>query len=152
MTRSYYLLCDGGSRGNPGPSASGWIIVDARHFDLKTGNTSEIIASGSRYLGITTNNQAEYDALIQGLIAIKEFPHPFHLIVFMDSQLAIHQLKGNYKVKNQGLRPLHTQVLHLLLEIAKNGSKYELRHVKREINHLADGQVNKCLDEQTRSK
>ncbi len=127
------LYTDGGSRGNPGPSALGYAIFD--HND-------KLIEKNSRYLGVATNNQAEYQALKEGLeaailLGVKEID------VFMDSLLVVNQLKGLYKVKNGDLKPVNQSVKRILQEL----ESYTLNHIPREQNSIADGMVNECLDE-----
>lgn len=127
------LYADGGSRGNPGPSASGYVIMDME---------DRVIVDKGLYLGITTNNQAEYQALKLGL----EEAHKMgatRINVFMDSLLVINQMKGIFKVKNRDLWPIHNQVKGLLLLY----DHVSLVHVPRELNKLADGAVNRTLDE-----
>lgn len=116
------LYCDGASRGNPGEAGIGCVIF----YD---GERREI----SEYIGIATNNTAEYNALIRGLeealsLGIDEIE------VYSDSELLIRQLKGVYKVRNQGLLPLYEKVLELLRKF----KKYQLNHIGREENRLAD--------------
>lgn len=127
------LYTDGGSRGNPGPSALGYAIFDT---------SDKVIEKNSRYLGVATNNQAEYQALKEGLeasliLGVKE------VSVFMDSLLVVNQLKGLYKVKNVDLRPVNQSVQRILKEF----KSYTLTHIPREQNSIADGMVNECLDE-----
>jgi ribonuclease HI len=126
------LYADGGSRGNPGPSASGFVLLDKE---------DRIIFKGGVYLGITTNNQAEYRALKFGLehaerLGVREVD------VYMDSLLVINQMKGLFKVKNQDLLPVHLAIK----EQAKQFKKVTYNHVPRELNKLADAEVNETLD------
>jgi len=123
---------DGGSRGNPGPSAIGVVITtpDGRHIE-----------SFGKYLGVTTNNQAEYQAVIAGLMAAEKY-QPQKLEFFLDSELIVKQLTGVYRVKNAELRP-HFQKIHKLTA----GLAVGFHHVLREHNQLADIEVNKALDE-----
>ncbi len=128
------LYGDGGSRGNPGPSASGFVILDLN---------DNVLYENGVYLGITTNNQAEYQALKFGL----EKAHQegvTEVDVFMDSLLVINQMKGIFKVKNRDLWPIHAAIQ----ELAKQFKRVSYTHVPRELNKLADGQVNECLDAQ----
>lgn len=128
------LYTDGGSRGNPGPSALGWVIMDMQ---------DAILEKDSYYLGITTNNQAEYQALKEGLEACKRLRiHDVH--VFMDSLLVVNQMKGIFKVKNRDLWPIHQAIKDDL----SNFSSVSFTHVPRELNKIADGMVNECLDAQ----
>jgi pterin-4a-carbinolamine dehydratase/ribonuclease HI len=132
--RHIKLYGDGGSRGNPGPSASGYVILDL---------DDNILYQNGVYLGITTNNQAEYQALKLGL----EKAHKegvTEIDVYMDSLLVINQMKGIFKVKNRDLWPIHSAIQ----ELAKQFKKVTYTHVPRELNKLADGQVNKCLNDQ----
>lgn len=129
------LYCDGGSRGNPGPSAIGAVVYDAA-TDPPT-----LIASVSESIGVATNNIAEYKALIAGLDAVAHLrARAVH--VRADSQLMIKQLRGEYKVKNEGLKPLHAAARVLLAEY----EVADLQHVRREENTDADALVNAALD------
>src|SRR3990167_757064 len=92
--KSIKIYTDGGSRGNPGPSATGYVIS----------NNGNVLEEGGRYLGITTNNQAEYQAMIQALEAAAKFK-PAEIECHMDSELVVKQLNGQYKMKNKELRP-----------------------------------------------
>ena len=129
------LYCDGGSRGNPGPSAIGAVVYDA------TTDPPVLIASVSECIGITTNNVAEYKALIAGLEAVAHVrARVIH--VRADSLLVIQQLRGKWKVKNETLRPLHAAARKLLAEY----DVADLQHVPREENTEADALVNQALD------
>ncbi len=126
------LYTDGGSRGNPGPSALGYAIFD---------RNDKVIEKNSRYLGVATNNQAEYQALKEGLEA-SQLLGVKKIDVFMDSLLVVNQLKGLYKVKNGDLMPVNQSVKRILKEF----EGYTLSHIPREQNSIADGMVNECLD------
>lgn len=129
------LYADGGSRGNPGPSATGYVLLDP------DGN---VIKKSGVYLGITTNNQAEYHALKQGL----EEAHragASEIAVFMDSLLVINQMKGIFKIRNRDLWPVHDAIKTLV----KQFHKVTFTHVPRELNKLADAEVNEVLDAAT---
>lgn len=125
------LFTDGGSRGNPGPSAIGVAII----------NDNKIIYELGEYIGETTNNQAEYLALKKGLIQAIEM-NIQTLAVFMDSELIIKQINGQYKVKNADLLPIYQEVKKL----SANFHSISFTHVRREKNKIADGLVNKALD------
>ena len=127
------LYADGGSRGNPGPSASGFVILDM------TGN---IVHEQGVYLGITTNNQAEYQALKIGLETVLEKFQSREVHVYMDSLLVINQMKRIFKVKNRDLWPVHDAIVKLVPRF----QKVSFDHVPRELNKLADTEVNKALD------
>lgn len=136
--KSVTIFSDGGSRGNPGPSASGFIIVDS---------AKNVIAEGGEYLGITTNNQAEYHGVRLGLekaieLGIKDVQFR------VDSMLVVNQLKGIYKIKNRELWPIHERIRTLMTQF----NTISFKHVLREYNQLADGMVNKTLDSHAREK
>jgi ribonuclease HI/pterin-4a-carbinolamine dehydratase len=127
------IFGDGGSRGNPGPSASGFVVMDME---------DNILVDKGIYLGVTTNNQAEYTSLKLALeecrkMGVKEVQ------VYMDSLLVINQMKGIFKVKNRDLWPLHDAIKQL----AKGFQKITFNHVPREFNKLADAAVNRALDD-----
>jgi pterin-4a-carbinolamine dehydratase/ribonuclease HI len=124
---------DGGSRGNPGPAASGYVLYDKNMKEL---------ARGGRYLGETTNNQAEYDSLKQGLLHMAKLGAS-KINVFMDSQLVIRQMKGEYKVKNEAILVVYREIKDKILPKFK---KIEFTHVPRELNKEADAEVNRILD------
>lgn len=132
------LYADGGSRGNPGPSASGFVLLDA---------SGDIILRKGVYLGVTTNNQAEYQSLKLGLTEAKRLQAQ-ELLVYMDSQLVIKQMQGVYKVKNRDLWPIYTAIK----DIVTTFKKVTFKHVPRELNKLADGAVNEALDEALRKE
>lgn len=135
---SITIFSDGGSRGNPGPSAAGYIILN---------NRQEVIAEGGEYLGITTNNQAEYHGVRIGMEKAIELG--FKRIDFkIDSMLVVNQLKGIYKIKNRELWPIHERIRELITKF----DKVNFNHVQREFNQLADGMVNKTLDAHEREK
>ncbi|OGL29636.1 hypothetical protein A3D14_01310 [Candidatus Saccharibacteria bacterium RIFCSPHIGHO2_02_FULL_47_12] len=126
------LFADGGSRGNPGPSASGYVLLDMQ---------DNVIAKNGTYLGETTNNQAEYHSLISGLHeAHKRGAKYVH--VYMDSQLVINQLKGSFKVRHDGIKPVYQKAV----DIASQFADVTYTHVPREYNKAADAMVNETLD------
>ncbi len=126
------VFCDGGSRGNPGPAASGVVI---------TTTNDEVLAEFNEYLGIRTNNFAEYSAVILGLSKLKESEvKTAHF--YLDSELVTKQLNGIYRVKHVDMKPLYAQVQGLLT----GETEVSFTHVRREFNKLADAQVNICLD------
>jgi ribonuclease HI len=127
------LYADGGSRGNPGPSASGFVLYDMDDI---------VVKKAGIYLGITTNNQAEYLALKAGLEeAIKLQAETVH--VYLDSLLVVNQMKGIFKVKNRDLWPIHESIKQLTLRF----KRVKFTHVPRELNKAADQMVNETLDE-----
>ncbi len=128
------LYADGGSRGNPGPSAYGYAILDPE---------DNVVKKEGSYLGVTTNNQAEYQALKAGLKSALELGVK-KLHVYMDSLLVINQVQGIWKIKNQELGPHHRAIKELI----KAFDQVTLTHVPRALNTLADSMVNECLDAQ----
>lgn len=127
------LYADGGSRGNPGPSASGFVLFDA--------NDGLLVDKGE-YLGITTNNQAEYTALKLGLEEAKSLGAK-RVDVYMDSLLVVNQMKGVFKVKNRDLWPIHDAIKQLVAQF----EEVKFTHIPRELNKAADAAVNRALDE-----
>jgi len=127
------VYADGGSRGNPGPSACGYILMD---------QDEGVLIDKAVYLGITTNNQAEYQGLKFGLEEAKKMGAR-EVAVRLDSLLVVNQMKGIFKVKNRDLWPIHDSIKDLL----KSFDKVTFTHVPRELNQLADAAVNRILDE-----
>jgi ribonuclease HI len=126
------LYADGGSRGNPGPSAGGYVLLDM---------ADTVVKSNGKYLGVTTNNQAEYHSLKGGLEMAKQLGVQ-EVDVYMDSLLVVNQMKGIFKIKNRDLWPIHDAIKKLLPAF----HKVSFTHVPRELNKLADAEVNKTLD------
>lgn len=129
------IFADGGSRGNPGPSASGFVIIDPE--------TDKVLVDQGVYLGVTTNNQAEYLALKFALEECKKMGAR-EVDVYLDSLLVVNQMKGLFKIKNRDLWPIHDAIKQLVAEFRK----VTFTHVPRELNKLADAAVNRALDEQ----
>ena len=126
------LYTDGGSRGNPGPSSSGYVIFD---------QNDNIIEQKGVYLGVTTNNQAEYTALKLGLERCLSLGS-INVDVFMDSLLVVNQMNGIFKIRNRDLWPIHDNIKKIITKF----KKVKFQHVPRELNKLADAEVNKALD------
>jgi len=127
------LFTDGAARGNPGPAGAGAVIVNP---------DGHIVAKVGKFLGDSTNNVAEYMALILGLkrakaMGIKEIE------VLSDSELMVKQLAGDYAVKADHLKPLHDEARELL----KGFGWIEVRHIPREENTQADAMSNRAIDE-----
>ena len=130
------MYADGGARGNPGPAGSGAVLLDEH---------GTVIAEVMRFLGHATNNVAEYTALIIGL----EEAHRRgidDLDIRMDSLLVVQQMKGLWKIKHPGLRPLALRAGELLAGFPKR----TIEHIPRERNSLADALVNRAIDEAPR--
>jgi ribonuclease HI len=126
------LRSDGGARGNPGPAAAAFV--------LETEDGEPICCAG-RYLGETTNNVAEYEALIWGLDHALSAGIELS-VAYCDSELLVKQVSGEYRVKHPNMRPLHQRVVALL---ARHGG-VEVVHVPRSENTAADSLVNEALD------
>jgi ribonuclease HI len=133
MAGRHTLRTDGGARGNPGPAGAGFVLEDG---------TGAVVRSGGRFLGNTTNNVAEYEALLWGLATALDHGVS-ELRVCADSELVVRQLTGVYRVKNEGLRPLYAKAKALLDRF----SAVEIVHVRREMNSAADGLCNIAMDE-----
>ena len=131
---SYLIYTDGGSRGNPGPSGAGACIINTEGV---------VIAEISEYLGIQTNNYAEYRSLYFALIKCTELGINQHSIkVFMDSKLVIEQVSGRWKVKKDTLQVLHQEIKELLCFF----KDITFTHILRVINKHADSLANKAMD------
>lgn len=127
------LYADGGSRGNPGPSASGYALLS---------QDGETVVEKGIYLGVTTNNQAEYQALKLGLEdALQRGVAVVH--VYMDSLLVINQMLGIFHVKNRDLWPIHDAIKQLVPRFRH----VSFTHVPRALNKQADAAVNRALDD-----
>ena len=133
MTKKLIIYTDGGARGNPGPAGIGVVIYDAHKKILK--KIGEVI-------DFTTNNQAEYQALIRALGVAGQLGAE-EVECFLDSELVVKQLQGLYKVRDPGLQPLAAKVLAQTAEF----SQIKFRHIPREQNKLADQLVNRALDQ-----
>lgn len=126
------IFTDGGSRGNPGPSAVGYVVYDMDDV---------ILSRKGEYLGITTNNQAEYLGLKKGLEEAKVFgARKVH--VYMDSLLVVNQMIGKFKVKNRDLWPIYETVK----ELVGTFEKVIFTHVPRALNKEADAAANEAMD------
>lgn len=124
--------CDGGSRGNPGPSGYGAVIEDP---------TGQVVARLSEYLGKQTNNYAEYSGLLAVLQWALDNRVP-HLRVVSDSELLVNQMRGRYKVASPGLRPLWEEAKRR----ASRLEKFEIGHTLRGGNKEADRLANEAMD------
>lgn len=146
-----FLFCDGASKGNPGHSGIGSVaylwkgkIEKFSEEFLTQIKEEQKLFEISEYIGENTNNYAEYQSLKKGLIQLKErFKNlnNFKLIILMDSELVVNQLNGNYKIKNEKLKEIYKEVLENL----KNFPFWEIYHIPREKNRLADKLANLSL-------
>jgi ribonuclease HI len=124
---------DGGSRGNPGPAAVAAVVTDP---------SGEMLAERAETIGEATNNVAEYRALLLGIDLAKQVGAD-EVEFVGDSMLIVEQVRGNWKVKQEHLRPLHTKVRDALRDL----ESWSIRHVKRGENERADELLNEALDE-----
>ncbi|KAB1192221.1 reverse transcriptase-like protein [Haloferax sp. MBLA0076] len=127
-----HVYFDGASRGNPGPAAIGWAIV----------TSNGIVAEGSKRIGKTTNNRAEYEALVEALSVAKDYGYD-EVDVRGDSQLIVKQVRGEWKTNDPGLRERRVKANELLSTF----DRWSLEHVPREINDRADSLANEALDD-----
>ena len=132
MLKSIEIFVDGASRGNPGPSGIGIVFFDDK---------KNIVKKLFKFIGNTTNNIAEYTALIYGLqeALIDRYEN---ITVRSDSELMTKQLRGEYRVKNENLRPYYEQFLHL----SRGFNKIEVVTIDRKDNDVADKLANKAVD------
>ncbi len=129
------LFADGGSRGNPGPAASGAVLY---------AEDGTALAEVGEYLGVATNNVAEWRALEIGLIRARELGVD-DIVVRMDSELVVRQVTGVYRVKHADLIPFANRARALLREFRSS----DIGHVPRKQNAAADAVVNQVLDERS---
>jgi ribonuclease HI len=127
------IYSDGGARGNPGPAGIGVVI--------ETGE-NEVVETYKEYIGETTNNQAEYRAVIKGLVLAKSLKVR-QIEVRLDSELVVNQLNMEFKIKNSELALLFVKIWNLRQEF----QQVTFKHIPREQNTLADKLVNQALDE-----
>ncbi len=133
MTERHFIVhSDGAARGNPGPGGAGWVIETLE---------GELVEEGSAFLGERTNNQAEYEALLHALAAVRP-DRETHLEIYSDSELMVRQLNGQYRVKNADLADRHGAALEALDWAAG----VTIRHVSRDENRRADELANRAID------
>ena len=126
------MRTDGAARGNPGSAGAGILIEDDQGMRLQARH---------KWLGEMTNNQAEYNALIEGLKTAKEWK-PDRLEIYLDSNLVVQQVLGNYQIKEPELQKLHAEAMRLLADLS-----FDIKHVVREQNRGADHLANMAIDE-----
>jgi ribonuclease HI len=132
------IYTDGGARGNPGPAGIGAVLKN---------EAGELVGEVSEYIGETTNNQAEYKAVIAALEKAKQLGGQ-ELDFFLDSELVVKQLKREYKVRDKDLAVLFMKIYNTLMSF----KKVTFKHVRREFNTEADKLVNLALDRMMDSK
>ena len=137
-TTSLIIHTDGGSRGNPGPAATGIVILD---------DSGKPIHEFGRYLGVATNNEAEYSAVIDALNWVLSDRHPGldpgPILFKLDSKLVVEQVSGHWKIKEPRLQKLNTDIQSLL---TTHPGPITFSYIPRAQNAAADKQVNLCLD------
>jgi ribonuclease HI len=126
------IYTDGGARGNPGPAGCGVVIMDEKN---------KILATQKKYLGETTNNFAEYSAVLLALEQAKKLKAS-EVDMFLDSELAVKQLNREFKIKNEGLAKLFVKIYNL----QHSFKKVTFSHIPREMNQLADRLANQAMD------
>jgi ribonuclease HI len=129
---------DGGARGNPGPAAVGAVAAD---------HDGNVLAERGAYIGETTNNVAEYRALLLGLELARELGAD-EVEVINDSELVAKQISGDYRVKHAGLKPLYLDAMEAL----RSFDRWRVRSVRRESNTRADALVNAALDAELQAR
>lgn len=132
------MFTDGGARGNPGPAGTGVVLYEVNDEGEQTNKVAEF----GEYIGETTNNQAEYMAIVQGLEKAKELGYNA-VDARMDSELAVKQLNGEYRVKNPELAKRFLEIHNL----RQSFKEITFSHIRRALNAEADAQVNKAIDE-----
>jgi len=139
MTNELNIHCDGGARGNPGPAASAFVVTDTQGLT---------IYEQGFYLGVSTNNQAEYHAVLYALRWLSENDAAIrHVNFFLDSQLVVNQLNGLWKIKDPGLKVIHTEIQNQILSLHHSVPKTIFSYIPRTQNSRADLLVNQTLDQ-----
>lgn len=135
----YLLYTDGGARGNPGPAGIGVVIEK-----IDAANERKVVVEHGAYIGATTNNVAEYRALLWGLQKLKELGAT-EVVCYLDSELIVRQMRREYKVKDKDLAALFVQVWN----IAIGFRRITFTEIPRERNKRADRMVNEGIDSKT---
>ncbi|MFE2299032.1 bifunctional RNase H/acid phosphatase [Streptomyces sp. NPDC059445] len=131
--REFIVEADGGSRGNPGPAGYGSVVIDAA--------TGETLAERAEYIGVATNNVAEYRGLVAGLEAARDLDATARVRVRMDSKLVVEQMSGRWKIKHPDMKPLAARAAGVL-----PGSQVTYEWMPRERNKHADRLANEAMD------
>ena len=134
MARAFTLTADGGSRGNPGPAGYGAVVSEG----------GKIVAELYDYIGVATNNVAEYQGLIAGLIHIHSLDADATVEVQMDSKLVVEQMSGRWQIKHSNMRELASQA-----RAAHTPSLVKYSWIPRDLNSHADRLANKALDNES---
>lgn len=133
MGRTLIVEADGGSRGNPGPAGYGALVRDAA--------TGAVLAERARYLGVVSNNVAEYSGLVAGLDAARSIDPEARVVVRMDSKLVVEQMSGRWKIKHEDMRRLAAEAAQVLPP-----SQVTYEWVPRADNSAADALANQVMD------
>ena len=131
------VYTDGGSRGNPGPSGFGVVVSD---------DNNRPITQISKYIGVATNNESEYSALVEALSWLRDNVSTLDItdvVFYADSQLLVRQMQGKYKVKAPNIIPLYTKASTILKSL---NISYNFRDIPRDQNSLADELANQAMD------
>jgi probable phosphoglycerate mutase len=133
MSRLVIIEADGGSRGNPGPAGSGAVLIDSE--------TGSVLAEIAMFIGVATNNVAEYRAVLAAVDVANEIVPEAELLVRMDSKLVVEQMSGRWKVKNEGMQDLFQSMQHSI-----GTRKISFEWIPREQNGKADALANEAMD------
>ncbi|QDQ11267.1 bifunctional RNase H/acid phosphatase [Streptomyces spectabilis] len=133
MAQEFIVEADGGSRGNPGPAGYGAVVIDAV--------TGETLAETAEYIGVATNNVAEYKGLVAGLKAARDLDPDATIRVRMDSKLVVEQMSGRWKIKHPDMKPLAAEAAALA-----SGAQVTYQWIPREKNKHADRLANEAMD------
>ncbi|WP_190140741.1 reverse transcriptase-like protein, partial [Streptomyces longispororuber] len=133
MAREFIVEADGGSRGNPGPAGYGAVVIDAA--------SGETLAEAAAYVGVATNNVAEYKGLVAGLKAAHALDPAARVHVRMDSKLVVEQMSGRWKIKHPGMKPLAAEAAAVF-----PAEQVTYEWIPRERNKHADRLANEAMD------
>lgn len=133
MTQRVIIEADGGSRGNPGPAGSGAVLIDS--------STGAVLAEIAMFIGVATNNVAEYRAVLAAVDIANEIAPEAELLVRMDSKLVVEQMSGRWKVKNEGMQDLFQAMVKSI-----GTRKISFEWIPREQNSKADALANEAMD------
>ncbi len=133
MARRFVVEADGGSRGNPGLAGSGAVVID--------GDTGEVLAEVGVFIGMATNNVAEYHGMLEGLKRVFEIDPVGEVHVRMDSKLVVEQMSGRWKIKHPDMQALATQA-----RLLTRGKRVTFEWIPRAANSRADALANRAMD------
>lgn len=133
MTRTLVVMADGGSRGNPGPAGYGAVVFD--------GDTGEVLAERAGFIGVATNNVAEYRGVLAGVTAALGIDKSAHLDIRLDSKLIVEQMEGRWKIKHPDMKALAARLRDMLA-----GASVDFSWQPRADNSHADALANEAMD------